>query len=663
MKLNTHFFTRILLSSVAAVSLVAGRPAFAAAGPPSPNVPESESKLIEVLKSSAPPEEKAITCKKLAVYGSKACVPLLAPLLESPELNSWARIALEAIPDSACDDALRTALGKVQGRMLVGVINSIGHRRDAQAVSGLVPKLKDSDKTIACAAANALGNIGSDQAGQALEQALSSAPDAVRSEVAYGCVLCAERFLASGKATQATHLYDLVRKANVPKQRILEATRGAILARQTAGLPLLLEQLRSSDRALFVIGLCTARELPGTAATEALAAELERTDLERQTALVMVLADRNDPAALPAVRKAAQGGQKKLRLAAITALDRMGNPSTVPLLLDIAAENDPELAQASRVALARLAGKEVDQELLKRLPQAAGKMRAVLIELAGQRQVPEALPVILKSAEDTDASVRSAAFSAIGALGDENQAASLVQLLEKAKGSKDQGDIEKSLLAIGNRRGVKCQPSLMPLMQHSDANLRKVGMHTLSSVGGPAALAAVKAAMNDKDESVQDEAVRTLSAWPSSWPEDAGVAEPLLTLARTGKKNLHKVLGLRGYLQYLAGDKKMVDLEKVTQVTQLMPQIQRPEEKRLAILAVSAAPAAGALELLMTLAADDAVVEEACLAITTVAPRGEMQGVPREVRAKALQIVLDKSKVDRTRTKAENALKRFTGKR
>ena len=83
-----------------------------------------------------------------------------------------------------------------------------------------------------------------------------------------------ERFLADGKFAEATQLYDAVRNADVPKQRRLEATGGAILARRTDGIPLM-EQLRAGDRAVFGIALRTARELPGHEVTEALGTELD----------------------------------------------------------------------------------------------------------------------------------------------------------------------------------------------------------------------------------------------------------------------------------------------------------------------------------------------------------------------------------------------------
>src|SRR5205807_3185965 len=91
---------------------------------------EKERKLVAILKSDAPTQDKAIPCKQLAIYGTKDAVPALAALLSNSDLASWARIALEAIPDPAVDDALRTAMGKLQGNLLVGVINSIGYRHD-----------------------------------------------------------------------------------------------------------------------------------------------------------------------------------------------------------------------------------------------------------------------------------------------------------------------------------------------------------------------------------------------------------------------------------------------------------------------------------------------------------------------------------------------------
>src|SRR5438034_1373125 len=164
-----------VLSAVLALALSAGE-GRAAAADSNDSPAEKQRKLIKVLRSHAASGDKAIACKQLAIYGTKDAVPALAALLPDAKLASWARIALEAIPDPAADDALRKAMGKLKGKLLVGTINSIGYRRDAKAVKGLEKRLnKDADVEVAAAAAVALGRIGGDKASAALERALAAA--------------------------------------------------------------------------------------------------------------------------------------------------------------------------------------------------------------------------------------------------------------------------------------------------------------------------------------------------------------------------------------------------------------------------------------------------------------------------------------------------------
>ncbi|MCX8107786.1 MAG: HEAT repeat domain-containing protein, partial [Verrucomicrobiae bacterium] len=210
-----------------------GRPATGAEGKDN-----KEDKFLAILRSAeTPPEEKALACKQLAIYGSSKSVPSLAEYLSNPQLSSWARIALEAIPDAAADKALRDALPRLEGRLLTGVINSIGNRRDREAVSVLVPYLRHADPEISSAAAAALGRIGGAEAVGALKLALAADQPSLRSAAAEGLVRCAEQFLAADRKSEALAIYDLVRKADVPKQRVAEATRGAILARGDSGVP------------------------------------------------------------------------------------------------------------------------------------------------------------------------------------------------------------------------------------------------------------------------------------------------------------------------------------------------------------------------------------------------------------------------------------------
>jgi len=617
---------------------------------------EKEAKLIAILKSDAPPQDKAIPCKQLAIYGTKDAVPALAPLLANKDLASWARIALEAIPGPEADEALRSALPKLSGLLLVGTINSIGARRDAKAVQTLAAKLNDSDREVVAAAAAALGKISGAEAAKVLNQALARANKQTMPAISEGAVLCAERFLADGKFSEATQLYDAVRKADVPKQRWLEATRGAILARQSRGLPLLLEQLRSPERVEFAMALRTARELKGREVTEAIGAEIQRAGSDREVMLLLALADRNDDAVFPRLLQVAQQGSKPTRVAALGLLDRFTDASAVPVLLNAAGENDAEVATPAKATLARMESKTVDGEILKRLPAASGKNRQMLIELAALRRIEGAIPAAVTSVKDADPGIRRAALSTLSAIGSEKQIADLVTLLSNTKEA-DREPIEQALATISGRAGARSLPHILPLAKNSNAELRKVALRTFATIGGSDALAAVNTAVDDSEESVRDEAVGTLATWPNNWPDDGTVAEPLMSLIKTGKKRSYQVQGVRGYLLYVQENKKLTNADKVKAIDDLLPLLKQPPEKRLAISALSSIPTAKSIESLVLLAEDPAIAEEACLAIVNVATARGLQGASKELRQKALQTVMDKSKNDATRKKAGDALK------
>jgi HEAT repeat protein len=618
---------------------------------------EKQRKCIAILQSDAPPQDKAIPCKQLAIYGNKEAVPALAPLLANKDLASWARIALEAIPGPEADEALRAAVPKLQGDLLIGAINSIGVRRDAKAVDTLAGKLADADVQIVAAAAAALGKIGGTRAAKVLNPMLASARNEILPAIAEGCILCAERFLTDGKFADATHLYDAVRNAEVPMHKQLEATRGAILARQSAGLPLLLEQLRSPSKAKFTMALRTARELKGREVTEAIGAEFDHASADHQVMLLLAISDRHDEAVFPRLLQAAQNSSKPARAAALGLLDRYGDVAAVPVLLTAAADADADLAQPAKATLTRMEGKPVDTALLKRLPDSTGRTRQVIIELAALRRIEAAVPGVLSSVQDGDPGVRRAAFTTLTTLGSERVVGDLVAVLSKTQDADDREGIEGALASICGRTGTKCLPQVLPLTKNNDASLRKIGLRALATIGGPEALAAVTAAIEDRDQSVQDEAVGTLATWPNNWPEDAGVAEPLLKLAKSGRNASQKAQGARGYLLHLQESKKLSNADKLDALDRLLPSLQQPQEKRLAIATLSSIPTAKALEKLEVFAADPALAEEACLGIVKVATAADLKTASKDLRQKALQTAFETSKNDSTKQKAGTALK------
>jgi len=189
-----------------------------------------EKRLAAVLSTNVPYAAKDFVCRKLSLIGTAASVPALAPLLLDEKLSHMARYALERIPDDAAAEALRQALPKTSGLAKVGVINSLGARRDTESTPVLVKLAGDKDPQIAAAAATALGKIGTTEAADALKKLLDSAEGKLRLVAADAYLACAEQLLQAGKKADALAIYQSLSKADVPKHVRLAAVRGMLTA-------------------------------------------------------------------------------------------------------------------------------------------------------------------------------------------------------------------------------------------------------------------------------------------------------------------------------------------------------------------------------------------------------------------------------------------------
>ena len=539
-KLRFLLFSMVLLFTVPFTSVTRS---VAAEGPAAS--PEKEQELLSILRSEAPRADKAIACKQLAIYGSGASAADLGKLLPDAELSSWARIALENIPGREVDDTLRSAAESLDGRLLVGTINSIGVRRDAGAVGVLIGKLKHADADVASAAAVALGRIANADAATALQTELASSAPEVRSAIAEGCVLCAERFATDGKSAEALSLYDAVRNADVSTQRKLEGTRGAILAQGDAGIPLLMEQLRSSDRTFLRLGLTVAREFPGSQIDQQLASELSTAEESHAALIVQAMADRKDTVVLAAVLKAAQQGPQAVRLSAVDALARVGDQTCLTSLLKIAVDADAELAQSAQTTLAVLPGETVDTQIVKLVDSAKGKTYPLLLDLIGKRRI-DAVPTLLKAVANSDSEVRRAALIALGETVTLKDLNVLVSQVVSPANADDAAVAQQALKAASIRMPDRedCATELASAVDKSRAvPVKIVLLQILGAMGGTKSLATIDKAARSTDPQLQDASSRLLGEWMT---EDA--APVLLELAKLSS-NPFQVRAMRGYIR------------------------------------------------------------------------------------------------------------------
>jgi HEAT repeat protein len=610
-------------------------------------------KLVAVLKSEAPQKDKADACRELARVGTAKAVASLAALLGDEQLSHMARYGLETIPDRSVDSALRDALGRLHGRLLAGVVGSIGVRRDATAVRPLANLLGDVDPDVAQAAARSLGKIGGRSAAQAIEAALPQAPAPNQLAFCEGLLRCAETLSAGRYAREDTAIYDHLRSLPVAQQVRTAAWRGAILSRRQGGLPLLIEALHTNDFSLFATAARISDEMPGSPVTLALASELEKPSPDRQILLIETLGRRGDPKALPALFEAARKGEKPVRAAAIRGLAEIGSPAAVPVLAELLEDGDREIAQVAQESLAGLQGKEVDAAVLAMLGRAEPDKRVTAIDLIARRRMTAAVPDLLRAAQDPEARVRVAAFRRVGGLASAGEMPALLDLLAKTKSAEDLDAAEQSLIALcgGTTDRAGYVEQIAARLAQAPPALKCALLRVAASVGDTPALKCVRAAVNEPDAEVHAAAIRALAGWGT--PE---AAPDLLELARNAATPTDKLLCLRGYLGF-AGHADLPGPERLAMCRNAAGLVQSDDEKKLLLAALGSIHSPDSLALIQPCLDDAGVREEAGNAVLGIAT-GILQG--GEAAKLAPKLIEPLEKVTRMTTSTQLATRAKT---
>jgi HEAT repeat protein len=577
-------------------------------------------KLAAMLPQEMSYEGKDFVLRELYAIGTPAEIPAVAKLLTDDKYSHMSRYVLESMGSPEAAAAIREALPKANGRTLIGIVNSLGNLRDAESIGALAGLIKSDDEPLACAAAGALGRIGTPEAAKALASIDTPARPKVNEAVADARIRCADRLLADGRNDDAIAIYEASRKSEtVPPPVRIAAARGLVKARGEAAAPLVVEMLKSEDRPTMVMGGGLARQLRGGNSAVALADALGSLRPEAQEVLIAALADRGDAAARQPVAALVTSPEQSVRVAALRALASLGDASDVPMLLDKSSKGDNVEREAARFALARVRGNEVNNAVLKGIsPEPdAGDRSVEGVRALAARGAAEHVPTLIGLAKQgkSDA-VRSAAIAALGTLVEQKDYGALIELLTAAQNDAEH-DAAKTALATAAVRLDAIDPSaeaIAAAARSAPPAAKAQLLEALSRVGGGKALEAIRASLNDSDPAVVDAAVRALGQW-----RDGAVIADLGRIMESGKPT-HRVLALRGLSRLLAMQENRRPPDAMLEICRrMMAAAERPEEKRLVLGRIGEIKDARALELATPHLNDPALRNEAATAVLNIA--------------------------------------------
>jgi HEAT repeat protein len=491
-----------------------------------------ETRLLQFLQRKATAAGKDVAFRALSLVGTNASIPVLAPLLTRVETAEMARYALAAIPGPAADDALRKSLGQAPNLQIrIGIVGSLGHRKDTNSVSALAALLSYSDPELTGAVVAALANIADRPSLDALAAARSKASGQVRDLVAEAYVACADQFAARGEKATAVSVYKQMIAPGEPQMTRTRALASLTAAEGKDALPSLTAAIESGDAQMQPVAIRLLNGIPGPDITRALVAEIPKVPPLAQVHLLTALAWRGDAAARPAVLAALKSDVPEVRAAALAGLGKLGDESSVMVLAQAAAAGKEPEQSAARRSLAELRGPGIDHALVMALGSASGSasgstnssangnVKTELIVAAGERGSGTAADALAQAAHDRDPETRRAALRALRNVGGAGQAQALLDLLVQAPTPAERRDATQTLAMVLRRSPSPPVGAVISAYNNTSAiDARLSLIEVMGQTSSDEALPLLRSSVNDANPQIARAAVLALTAWDTPAP-------------------------------------------------------------------------------------------------------------------------------------------------
>jgi hypothetical protein len=552
---------------------------------------EIEDKLTAALKSSATLAGRDFICRQLAVIGTDKSVPALSTMLMDPQTSNMARYALEKIPGNAADEALVNAAQKTKDReVLIGLITTLGARKSESVVSlskQLLTDATDTDPATAEAFIQSLGNVGTEAAVTELNRVQSRLTGAALIRWPDAMLRCADAMQKAGQKPQAIAIYQKLYKSessSVVRATALRAWAGldaaaveGLLGPHISGKDAFLQS--AAIQSLVFMG-----HNPSFLKTVASSAINLSPDAQIELVTVMPAVSREIGCSLAVALLGSE--QESVRIAAYQAIEKAGDQSIIETLARNAAEvqSRPE-RQAAQEALYRIAGKDVDAAILRKIAafKTAQNDEAVIVELIKatvSRQIKEAPEVLLRTAGSDSKRVSTESIQALQSLAGPEYAAKIVDLLISKPGTAT----ENALVVVAQKIPGRDDRAKILLDQYpkmaGNERVQASMLSVMGKLGDAHSVSLLKNEFKSSNPTLRQAAFRAMTDWPGD--DFIDTMKTLAVQKEADGKN--SILAFRAYVRMLGNS--VTDANRSSRIDALIaafPMAGRLEEKKILI--------------------------------------------------------------------------------
>lgn len=616
---------------------------------------ETAAKLAAYLSDETSYPGRQFVCMQLRLVGGAAEVPALAKYLFVPTDVENARLALEVIDDPASLVPLREALDRFEGDALIGVVNSLAKRKDAESFDKIAALTKSTDLKTADAALYALGRFGDAGA----EFLLASDPAPENRTAAEALLNIADGWLdadENGKAKRIFERFALpaappgVRKASLkgllqimtPAERE-DAVTAWIFGDDAERRKIAAERIATLSDAAFDRIAAKKDSLPSAM----LDPFYEAAVLRGRTS---VLAD------LTAMMEKGDSVQKA---SAIRRLGRLDDPSVIPAMVDQLRSEDAAVQSAAMDALLGLPREETAPLLIAAVEKAPAETSEAIDLLARMKWHP-AIDPLIALAKNPDASIHNPVLRGLADLADPDSA-DLPRLVDlylyaSTKGYRD--DVERTIVLVCGKeenasdRVFEAAKSLSGGSEIPESTLITI-LPLLGKLGGEEVYARIEGFKSDSRPAVRQAAVRALCNWPT-----AEHADELWTLATDAENPAYRRMALRAFIRVQVLENDRPSSEILAQFRKAMPLAAADEDRILIIQRAAEVRTPECIEWIFSFLDDTALTESVSEAVVKMAHHREFRTPNKELIHPMLEKV---ESVTKDRDLAEAARKARLG--
>ena len=590
-----------------------------------------EDKLIAVVRSKTSTQDgKSVACRFLQQIGTERCIPAVSALLDDEILCHYARLVLERLESEPADRAMRDALPNAPDSTKIGLLGSLSARRDRKAVDQVSKLTTSRSLAVAAAAIETLGKIGGPEAAQRLSS--MKPPKKLQPTQMKAMVACA-RSLPPADAVAVCE--KVLAEADAPSR--IAAMMQLTIANPTKASPVITAAIEGNDAKIRKGAIAVVADTEDRSLTAAMVELLEQLPRQRKAELIVALGTRGDTAALKPVSRYVGSEDIAIRRAAVKTVSKLGDAGVVKSLLDAA--DSPEMSATITRAIVGMKGDLIDAVLVESLTDSNLKKPAIKACVA--RGCTEAVPALLKLAQDQDSDVREDAWAGLGALAADGDMNAIMAIVVSMKDAADLPRIEAAIKSIFSRSDnrSKCFEAVASRYSQASEATKAVILELGAAIGDSKALKLQRSALKSPNKQLSAAALRALAKWPNE-----SAADDLFELAQSASEAVDRIVALRGYIRIAGLDEaRLTDAERAKMLETAMNLATRSEEKKQIIGALQNVKSPESLKMLQQYLDDPALDAEAQMSAVNLL-WDMRKSHPAEVTEIAKKLATSKSK-------------------